>query len=201
MVERFDLSETQKNQLSRFVQVLEVWSVRTNLVSKNDRNKLVSRHIVDSLSLVQHELISGQGALLDLGSGAGFPGLPLAVYYPKLNVTLLDSRRKKTVFLKEVVAQTGLKNVNVICARIEELSDDAVYDYIVARAVARLSVLWAWSCSHLKRTGILLALKGGALDDEVEELKSNHRVHCKILPSVQRIKDQSDRKIVVVSVG
>jgi 16S rRNA (guanine527-N7)-methyltransferase len=199
IVERFDLSEIQRGQLGRFVELLELWSVRTSLVSKNDRPKLVSRHIVDSLSIVHHNLISGRGALLDLGTGAGFPGLPLAIYYPTLSVTLLDSRRKKTLFLKEVVTQTGLVNVNVINARIEELQTDPVYDYIVARAVARLDVLWSWSVSHFKRSGILLALKGGALDDEVEELEKNHRVDCKVLPLVDK-NDQDDRKLVVVAV-
>ncbi|MBN1560081.1 16S rRNA (guanine(527)-N(7))-methyltransferase RsmG [candidate division KSB1 bacterium] len=196
LVRRHALSEMQTRQFVQYVELLEKWTSRANLVSTSDRDKIVSRHIADSLAVVQHHLIDRNGALLDVGAGAGFPGVPLALYFPQLTVTLLDSQRKKALFLRETVETIGLKNVTVVCGRLETLARDCGYDIITARAVARLHRLWTWSSPHLRTDGLLLAFKGGELDDELKELVEKESVSCRV---EQLLPHEPHRKLVILA--
>lgn len=172
----FPLSAVQRALFEDYVRLLLEWNPRAGLVSKADENasRLIKRHIVESLALVATNLLSENASVLDLGSGGGFPGVPLKIVRPDLKITLLDSRRMKFLFLQEVVRRLNLEKAEAVCARAESLDDSfkSRFDFIVVRAVTSLAKLWQWSMPVLKNGGSLVAQKGGNLDEELKELSS-----------------------------
>ncbi len=141
-----------------------------NLTNITDINEFNNRHIKDSLSVVNH--IELKGRILDLGTGAGFPGVPLAIHYKELHFTLLDSQRKKLYFIEEACNKLDIKNVKIIHSRSEDLARDKShresYDFVVTRAVASLPVLIELTIPFLKVGGKLIAYKGKNVFDEID---------------------------------
>ena len=164
-----NLSTRQVDQMTAYVELLEVWNTRTNLISRQDADRIVSRHVRESLWFCQPRVVKTARSVLDLGSGAGFPGLVMKIYLPALKMTLLDSRRMKAVFLQEAVARLGLQDTEIVCDRAENLARQAPppeFDLITCRAVSKLEQLWAWAAPLLRTGGELAALKGGQMDAE-----------------------------------
>ncbi|NLP12058.1 16S rRNA (guanine(527)-N(7))-methyltransferase RsmG [bacterium] len=164
------LSDGQPAALHRYVELVERWSGRCNLVSKNDLNRIAAKHVADSWNFTRIPgLLPGVRAL-DVGSGAGFPGVVLALLRPDVRVTLLDSRRQRTLFLREAVEQLGLANAQVLCQRVEELhhSMAGFFNLVTGRAVAGLEELWQWAQPLLQPQGFLITQKG--LQEEIEPL-------------------------------
>ncbi|MDZ7725506.1 MAG: 16S rRNA (guanine(527)-N(7))-methyltransferase RsmG [candidate division KSB1 bacterium] len=155
----------------QFVNIFERWQARTKLVSSADVENIVSKHISESIQFMSPEFVDFK-AVLDIGSGGGFPGIPMAVLRPDCSFVLVDSKRLKTLFLQEAVELMEIKNVEVVCSRVEKLCFErsGQFDVVTARAVADLKTLWMWSEPLLKPTGVLLAQKGGEIDREVEGL-------------------------------
>lgn len=200
LVNDFNISLKQHRQFVHYIDLVESWTIKVNLLSKNDRSKIVEKHIFESLELVRHDLISADGRLLDMGSGAGFPGLPLAIFYPNMTVVLAESRRMRALFLQEAIDLLQLKNTVAVCERAENLAGILVCDYVTARAVGRLSDLWTCSRPLLQPNGILIAFKGGEVEQELSELKSSHAVSCKIiLFSGQADQKKNMKKFVIVA--
>ncbi len=197
IAQKYSLSSTTQDKLYAFTELLEGWSKKINLVSKADVKKIADKHIVDSLLFDQFGFIPDSGTLLDLGSGAGFPGLILAIVKPGLYVTLLDSQRKRALFLQEAISIVDLPNAKVVNERAEEfvVDEQQRFDLITARAVASLQKLWAWSADLLKPRGVVVAQKGGDLQDEILELNNEFDVNCKLFP----IPGGADKKFVLMS--
>jgi len=151
---------------------------RIKLVSKGDESKILPRHFVESAALAKLSLLDGSRNLLDLGTGAGFPGLPLKLVSPELSMTLLDSKRLKTIFLKRLIQKLKLANVSVICERAEEASlkveNAHVFDLILVRAVAQLHRIYELALPFLRPKGKLLAVKGSGLEDELALMRARH---------------------------
>ena len=168
------LSESQLELLRLYVAMLFEWNERVNLISKNDRDVIVSRHIQESLAILPILSIPQKATVMDIGSGAGFPGLPIKIARPDLRMTLIESKRKRALFLRETIEELGLENIAVCDKRIEELHIDTTnfgaVDICFARAVAKLKTLWGWSEPLLKKSGTLVALKGGDIKAELNEL-------------------------------
>lgn len=154
------VSDLQAQALAHYVDLLEKWSQRTNLISLQDQRRIVSRHITDSFAFCRPTVVPPGAAVLDLGSGAGFPGVPMAIIRADLHITLLDSKRMRTLFLREVVEQLGLTNACVICDRVEALARRRSFDVVTARAVAAGEQLWEWAKELLLPGGRLVAQKG-----------------------------------------
>ncbi len=155
------LADAEALALARYVEMLETWSQRTNLISQQDQRRLVRRHIADSFSFASLSVIPAGASVLDLGSGAGFPGVPLALWRSDLQITLLDSKRMRTLFLREVVEQLGLGHAAVVCGRVEALAkQNHSFAVVTARAVASVAQLWEWSRPLLQRGGRLVTQKG-----------------------------------------
>ena len=158
----FTISTEQIEQLSAYAAHLRSWSARTRLISRNDRNHVWERHLVDCASLVPR--IPSSGSFLDLGSGAGLPGIPVAILLPDLRVTLLEPARMKALFLAEMARSLQLHNVHCVKSRAEDLSSDPSYaqTFVVAtaRAVAPLPKLWSLIQPLLSPTGLFVAMKG-----------------------------------------
>lgn len=151
---------------------LLLWNSRMNLVSLRSETDLPVRHFIDSLTLLPF-LPAGGTRLLDIGSGAGFPAIPLKIFRPDLHFTLLESSRKKCSFLKEVIRKLGLKDIAVAQSRLEALLSSKtppVYDMIVSRATFKMNELLELSFPLLRPGGILAAMKGPGLEDETGPL-------------------------------
>ena len=169
------LTAEQVGQFSVYNEMLLDWNTRMNLTALTAPEDVAVKHIIDSLTAYDAALFDGARTLIDVGTGAGLPGIPLAVYAPHLTVTLLDSLNKRVRFLMEVTAAMGLSNVRCIHARAEEAARTAehraAYDIAVSRAVARLPVLLEYTLPFVRVGGTLLALKGRAYAEEQKEAR------------------------------
>ena len=169
------LTAEQIGPFSVYHEMLLDWNTRMNLTALTAPEDVAVKHIIDSLTAYDAALFDGARTLIDVGTGAGLPGIPLAVYAPHLTVTLLDSLNKRVRFLTEVTAAMGLQNVRCIHARAEEAARTAehraAYDIAVSRAVARLPVLLEYTLPFVRVGGTLLALKGRAYAEEQKEAR------------------------------
>jgi len=167
------LDRGARAQLLQHLELLEKWNRVHNLTSVRDAAKAVSVHLLDSLAVVPH--LVGE-RLLDAGSGAGFPGVPIAVARPDMQVDLLDSSHKKCAFLRQAVAELGLKNARVACERIESWRPGRQFDCIISRALAEIAEVVALSAHLLAPGGVIAAMKGVYPFDEIERLAPGFRV-------------------------
>ena len=170
-----NLSEEQLLLFAKHEELFKSWNEKVNLVSRKDIENLTVKHILHSLSLVKYIRFDDGARVLDIGTGGGFPGIPLAIYYPNVKFTLVDSIEKKIKVVEDIVKELGLKNVVVKRSRAEELKEE--FDYVVSRAVAPMQELVGWSFRNCKmgQVGSLpngwVVLKGGDLKEELSPYK------------------------------
>lgn len=158
------LSASALDQLDALLRLLAKWNRVYNLTALSDKDMWVSHHLLDSLSLVP---ILPPARLLDVGSGGGFPGLPIAVANPRRDIVLLDSNQKKTAFLRQAVAELRLSNVAVETRRVEEFKPDRGFDVVVSRAFSDLRTFVDLAGHLCNPGGLLLAMKGAYPADEL----------------------------------
>lgn len=156
-----------KTQFERLLDELERWNRRLNLTGVRDRDEMVTTHIEDSLSA--RPLLEG-ARILDVGTGAGFPGLPLAIAEPERTFWLLDSNRRKIAFVRHVAGLLDLKNVVPVCSRAEDYAPGHRFDTVIARAVASVPRLLEIAGHHVGEGGVFVALKGRDPAQELETL-------------------------------
>lgn len=156
------LEDAAIERLLAYVELLERWNAAYNLTAVRDPAEMVTRHLIDSLAIVPH--VRG-ATLADLGSGAGLPGIPLAIAAPEREILLVDSNGKKARFLREAVRRLGLARVRVAESRVENV--EGSFDCITARAFASLAEMLGWGGHLLAQDGIWLALKGRFPEDEL----------------------------------
>ena len=178
------ISDDQLKQFQLLAELFSEYNLNVNMISRKDVENLEERHILHSLAIAKFITFKSQTRILDVGTGGGFPGLPLAILFPDCKFYLVDSIGKKINVVKELVAQLALKNVEAINARAESLTIDI--DFVVSRAVAPISDLYRWSKNRLtkdkyndKPNGFIL-LKGGNLTEEKNEFKEMLRKSIKI---------------------
>jgi 16S rRNA (guanine527-N7)-methyltransferase len=162
-----DIAAEHLGQLLSFMDLLKEWSGTYNLVAPGDRNFLLARHLLDSLSIANS---LQEGSLLDIGTGAGLPGLPLAIIRPDRAVTLVDGTGKKIRFIRHVGRTLGLKNIRAIHARVEELKDLQPFSNISSRAFASLKQFVTLARPLADSASRLLAMKGAYPEAELEAL-------------------------------
>jgi 16S rRNA (guanine527-N7)-methyltransferase len=184
-----DLSDYQKDQFHNYQQLIKMWSEKQNLVSKNDISHLAERHFLPSAFFTHCLPNRIKGKIIDVGAGAGFPGIVMKIIRPELSLTLLDSSHKKVLFLEEVCDQLDL-NCPVVNQRCEEFKPQPsdCYHVIVARAVARIKLLWDWSGHLIEPGGHLYTFKGGDYQEEIEELSDNNLKSEVIVPNEDWLK-------------
>lgn len=168
------LSEQQIQQFEQLGPLYEEWNAKINVISRKDIDNLYERHVLHSLAIIKFIRFRTGAEILDLGTGGGFPGIPLAIFFPNVQFTLIDGTKKKIKVVQEVVDALGLTNVKAQQVRAEELK--ARYDFVVSRAVAGIDKLAFWSQRLLKNqdkhavpNGVI-ALKGGNLRQEMKAL-------------------------------
>ena len=170
------LNETQKQQFDVFYEMLVEWNKVMNLTGITKRDEVDENHFVDSLSVVQVFDVDKCKKVIDVGTGAGFPGIPLKILFPDMEITLLDSLNKRIQFLNAVIEELGLKKINTIHGRAEDFAKKEEYreqyDLCVSRAVANLSTLSEYCLPYVKVGGAFVPYKSGEIDEEVNAAKN-----------------------------
>ena len=169
-----DLEPASLARCTDFLRLLEKWNRVHNLTAVRETEQMVILHLLDSLAVLPH--LAPARTLLDVGSGGGLPGIPLAIARPELMVTLLDSSHKKTVFLEQARAELALANVEVACERVEQWRPDRQFDVVVSRAFAELGDFIAQAQHLVAPGGRLIAMKGVHPFEEIAKVPSTHRV-------------------------
>lgn len=197
-----ELSAVQKEQLHTYFELLVEKNKVMNLTGITEENEVYEKHFYDSL-LFSFDIDFSGKTLIDVGTGAGFPGLVLAICYPNLKVTLLEPLNKRCVFLSEVVTALGLQNVEIVNQRSEDYSKNnrEKFDYATARAVARLNMLLELVMPLVKVNGTFVALKGRMGYEEVNESKrALELLDCKVnkVQDVKLLTDDDSRQNIYV---
>lgn len=171
---KIELPAWAREQLLAHLQLIEKWNRVHNLTAVRETDQMVILHLLDSLSVLPH--LGNARSLLDVGTGPGFPGIPLAIAQPALEVTLLDSSHKKCAFLEQAKGELGLSNVTVVCERVERWKPARSFDVVVSRAFAELSDFVAQARHLVAPGGRFLAMKGIYPFEEIARVPSTHRV-------------------------
>ena len=179
------LGRGDRSKLLQYLALLEKWNQVYNLTAIRDTGRMVSGHLLDCLSVVPY--LTGT-RMLDAGSGAGFPGIPIAVARPDIQVALLDSNQKKAAFLRHAVADLQLKNAIVVCERVEAWHAGEKFDFIISRAFAEIAEFIALTKHLLAPGGVFAAMKGVYPFEEIERLPPDFRVrqtHALAVPGLE----------------
>lgn len=171
------LTETQQQQFTQLFDLYEEWNAKINVISRKDMEHFYTHHVLHSLAIAKEVKFQSGTEIIDLGTGGGFPGIPLAIMFPQCKFLLIDGITKKIRVVQEVVDALGLKNVEAVQGRAEELKHRK-FDFVVTRAVASMDKLQVWTQRLIKTQGKnaipngILALKGGNLKEEAKTLQS-----------------------------
>ena len=176
-----NISDTQKDHFSRLQELYSLWNEQINVISRKDTENFYERHVLHSLGIAKVMEFKDGSSILDIGTGGGFPGIPLAILFPNCQFTLVDSIGKKIKVVNEVALALGLSNVKGIHARAELIPDK--FDFIVSRAVTAMPAFLTWIDKKIKKenknelpNGILY-LKGGDLNEEMSSVKKKYTIH------------------------
>lgn len=174
------LTDLQLEQFDKYFMLLIEWNKKINLTAITEEKEVAIKHMIDSISCWDDKRFSSDSSVIDVGTGAGFPGIPLKIYRPSIKLTLLDSLNKRIKFLSLVTEEIGLDNVECIHARAEEGARNRLlresFDIAVSRAVARLPVLAEYCIPFVKKGGTFAALKGMRFSEEADEAKNALKV-------------------------
>ncbi len=161
-----------QQKLLDYLALVQKWNKVYNLTAVRDADKMLTHHLLDSLAIVPH--VRHAESILDVGSGAGLPGIPLALALPQVQVTLLDSNQKKATFLHQAVIELQLTNVTVVCERVEKIKINQIFSVVVARAFSDLPAFAEQAGRLVAPGGLLLAMKGVHPQAEIAQLENAH---------------------------
>lgn len=190
-----ELSAEQRERFAQLEPLYKEWNAQINVVSRQDIDNLTERHILHSLAIAKVFQFKPGAQVLDLGTGGGFPGIPLAIFFPETQFVLVDATGKKIRVVEEVAKALGLTNVKAMHARVESLKLGPTFDFVVTRGVAPLTQLMFWSHKFLKKKhqhaypNGLIALKGGKLDAEIKALPGNGFNYTELFPIRKMFKE------------
>ncbi|SHF03856.1 16S rRNA m(7)G-527 methyltransferase [Thermoanaerobacter uzonensis DSM 18761] len=184
-LEMFHVEHFQK-----YYALLLEWNQKMNLTAITEESEVVIKHFLDSLSAIKSEKIKGDEKIIDVGTGAGFPSIPLKIVFPKLKATLLDSSKKRIIFLEEVINKLDINEIELIHGRAEDIGKDIKFreqfDLSVARAVAPLNILLEYTLPFVKVDGYFIALKGREIK---EEIKNSQKALKELKGRIEKIEE------------
>lgn len=166
----FTLSDQVIDQLVAYLNLVEKWNRVYNLTAIRDRDEMIKLHFLDSLSILNEVHVKN---ILDVGSGAGFPGIVLAITRPELKVTVIDSVNKKTTFMQQVKSELALSNLNVVNGRVEDYQPTTLFEAVTSRAFSNLKNMMSLTQHTLEKNGVWLAMKSKDAKDELEAFENN----------------------------
>ena len=180
-----ELSDEQVKKFQIFYEHLIEVNKVMNLTAITDPKDVVLKHFIDSIYILKYIDFKAEDRVIDVGTGAGFPGLPLAIMCPKVEFTLMDSLNKRIRFIREVCDLCDINNITAIHGRAEEMGSDSIYreqyDYCVSRAVANMSVLLEYCIPFVKKNGLFISYKSTLAEDELEQSAHAQKVlNCKV---------------------
>ncbi len=189
LIEKYfpDLSDSKKENLQQLKEIYSFWNNQINVISRKDMDAFYERHVLHSMAISKFTSFNKSSSILDIGTGGGFPGIPLAILFPESNFLLVDSIGKKIKVVNAVKNKLNLTNVKAVQSRGEDISGS--FDFIISRAVTRLNKFLPWtegkikkSQNHSIKNGIIY-LKGGDINEEINELSLNKK------PSINQISN------------
>ena len=168
-----ELTELQQEQFEKYKNLLLEWNEKINLTAITEEDEIILKHFIDSMTILKH--IKGNNSIVDVGTGAGFPGIPVKIANSSINVTLVDSLNKRLIFLEDVINQLNIKNIKTVHSRAEEFGQNKNYrekfDIATSRAVANLSVLVEYLLPLVKVGGKCICMKGSDVQEELKNSK------------------------------
>ena len=201
-------TEEQINKFALFMELVLKWNESVNLTSIKDEDEFVLKHFVDSIMCAREDLFKDAKKIVDIGTGAGFPGIPLAILFPHKKFTLVDSLSKKINIIKDIVEKLELKNVILVHSRAEDFGrnkrDREAYDLCVSRAVAKLAVLSEYCIPLVRLGGYFIAYKGSDIDEELRDsIKAIEEMGGKVVSVVdfmnsQEQKEEINHKLIII---
>ena len=196
-----ELSEEQIMQFYKYMNTLVEWNEKINLTAITEPNEVIKKHFVDCLSILKY--IPKQSKVIDVGTGAGFPGIPLKIAESSLNITLLDSLNKRVNFLNKVINTINLENIKAVHSRAEEYAvweNRESYDVAVSRAVAELPTLLEYLMPYVKVGGICICMKGPKATEELEKSRKAIEVLGGRFEKIENINidENMERNIIII---
>ncbi len=198
-----NLSKEEQIQFYQYMQLLLEWNEKMNLTAITEPAEVLNKHFIDSITIAKY--IKKEDKILDIGTGAGFPGIPLKIILPENNITLLDALNKRINFLKEVIQELKLDKITAIHGRAEEFSkisgNRENYDIVVSRAVAKLNVLLEYMLPFVKIGGKCICMKSTEIDDELEEAKKAIEIlggKIEAVDTITLVGTDIKRKLIVI---
>lgn len=176
------VNENQLTALLAFIKLIEKWNKAYNLTAVRDPEEMARLHILDSLAVLP--FIKGQN-IADIGTGAGLPGIPLAIFLPEVEFTLVDSNSKKTRFVQQAILELKLENVKVIHSRVEQLQPSQLFSCVMMRAFSSLPEIMRLTRHLIDTDGMLLAMKGQTPEDELENISQSYSIIPIQIPGVE----------------
>ena len=197
--------EINDNQIKKFYEYMNLlieWNDKINLTAITEPKEVIVKHFIDSILAAKY--IKDNSSIIDVGTGAGFPGIPLKIFNDGYKITLLDSLNKRTIFLQEVIDKLGLENMEVIHGRAEDYAQDKkyreMYDYAISRAVAPLNILLEYLVPYTRIDGSVIAMKGSNAEQELIEAKNAiNKLGAEVREkSVVQLPDDSGERYILV---
>ena len=191
-----ELSTSQIYSLIKLLELLDKWNKVHNLTAIRDQQQMAKKHILDSLSIAKYITDNN---ILDVGSGAGFPGIVLAILFPHKNITTLDANSKKTRFMIQAKIDIGIDNLNVVCSRVENYQPDTLFDIITSRAFASIAKTLEITGHLLSKTGCYLIMKGAFPEQELEDITQNTKFVLSRCDNLQVPYVDEQRHLVIIN--
>lgn len=197
-----DINDIQISMFYEYMLLLLEWNEKINLTAITEPKDVIVKHFIDSILAIKY--IKSASSIIDVGTGAGFPGIPLKIMDESLSLTLLDSLNKRTIFLQEVIDKLNLNDVTIIHGRAEDVAQDnkhrEMYDYAISRAVAPLNILLEYLVPYTKVNGNVIAMKGSNAEEEVDLAqnaikKLNVNIREK---AIKKLPDNSGERFIII---
>lgn len=202
-IDKFNIDSSKKEKFDKYLELLQEWNNKINLTAITDKDGIELKHFYDSLTI--SEYIKPNSSLIDVGTGAGFPGIPLKIKDESIKLTLLDSLNKRLLFLEEVEKELKLENVENVHGRAEDIGQDKKFrekfDYATSRAVARLGVLVEYLLPFVKLGGYCICMKGPNIEEELKDAEKAIKVLGGEIEKIDNFKlenDENERNIIII---
>jgi len=190
------------SQFEKYEKLLLDWNKKLNLVSR--KTVSIEEHILNSVFFLTKYKLNGNEIIIDIGTGGGFPGIPLKILYPEMKLTLVDSIRKKVKALDDIIVNMNFIEAKAVCSRAEDLSNkkdySMKYDIVISKTVAPLAKLYDWGTDFLNKNGRMICIKGGDISDEINSFnRKNQNIKLNVIDyKFDSVYNIEDKKIVVI---